>query len=182
MQHIDIRKKRPQRWPWLVGVIALVGIGWGVTTLLRADDEPAEEVAGPTVQDTHPPAAIPDRPYEARGATAASSLAALAPLGEEDVGEAVRVEGEVVATGNDAFWILAGNEVLRVDSRRMVRKGDTLVVAGSLATADPDKTERIRSVLDRHPLARSWTVVPSLKLVEEGADSAEERGDSTSRG
>lgn len=66
MRHIDIRKKRPSAWPWIVGVVLLLLVGWGVTTLLTADEEDEPGVSVPTVQDTMPPALIPQPPQRPR--------------------------------------------------------------------------------------------------------------------
>lgn len=174
MQHIDIRKKRPSRWPWLAGAVVLALVAWGVTALLRTEPEEEPALAVPTVEDTLPPAAIPAPPYESYDGDTSSALDALAPLDERDAGEAVRIQGQVVATGNDAFWLASGGIVLRVDSDRNARKGDSLVVAGTLTTADPEKTDRIRDFLDRHPRSGSWTIHRDLKLVEERADTGGE--------
>ena len=169
MRNIDIEKKRASAWPWVAGVAVLALIFWGVTVLLTPDEQSAPEVQTTTVEDTHPPAAIPDPPREALPTTPAQGIGTLTPLGQEDVGQVVRVEGEVVATGNGSFWLLAGSEVVRIDSDRQVRSGDSIAVAGPIRTADPSKTDRIESgVLSRRSSSDSWTVVRGLKVIENG--------------
>lgn len=182
MRQIDIRKKRKSRWPWLLGLVILGLAGWGITILLTPDEEPEPEIAVPTVQDTHPPAALPEPPYEQYRAPAGQSLQDLAPLDQADRGETVQFRGIVVATGNDAFWVLAGDQVLRVDSERPARRGDTLQIAGTLVQAEPDATDRMSPVLERHPDSESWTVVRALKLVEGGTDAAGDSAASASGG
>ena len=171
MGKLDIEKKQKSVWPFVAGLVVLALILVGITGLLTEDAEAGPQVTVPTVEDTFPPAAIPAPPdvEPDRGNDAARGLEEVAPLGEEDVGQVVRVEGEVVATGNEAFWILAGNQVVRVESDRVVRKGDTLSVAGTLLQADPAKTDRISDVLQRHPGSDAWRVVKAVKLVEEDA-------------
>ena len=176
MARLDVERKRKTIWPLLIGAALLVLVLWGVTALLT-DEPPAEpEVTVPTVEDTHPPAAVPAPPNTDAAATGTESTRAveeIAPVGEEDVGQTVRVAGEVVATGNQTFWLLAGEEVLRIDSARRVRKGDSLSVEGTLRAADPSKTDVITSdVLSRNPASPEWSVVRVVKLVEDNGGTA----------
>jgi len=165
--HIDIERKRPARWPWIVGLLALGVIAYGSTTLLAAADDEETHVVAPTPADTLPPAAIPAPPNPVI-LDRVHSAEELAPLGEEDVGETIRVEGEVLATGTTGFWVLAGIEVLRVDSDRSVRKGELVTVEGTLVPAAADeRTDEIASeVLSRTPRAEEWGVVRTVKLVD----------------
>lgn len=168
MRKIDVEKKRASQWPWLLGVGLLALVVWGATTLLRAPlEEEGPDLPG-TTADTLPPAAIPSSTGGASAARQAQSLAALMPLGDEDIGQTVQVEGEVVATGNDAFWIVSGSSVLRVDSFQRARKGDSLSVRGVLQPAEEAMTDQMATdVLSRDPAAQSWTVIRSVKLVDE---------------
>ena len=169
MRNIDIEKKRPSAWPWVAGVAVLALIFWGVTVLLTPDEQSGPEVQTTTVEDTHPPAAIPDPPREAVPNTPGQDIGTLTPLGDEDVGQVVRLEGEVVATGNGSFWVLAGSEVVRIDSDRQARSGDSVAVAGPIRPADPAKTDRIQNgILSRRSGADSWTIVRDLKVIENG--------------
>jgi len=174
MRRIDVEKKRVTHWPWLLGLALLVLAGWGATVLLRPPDEDEGPELPVTTADTLPPARIPGLGSPGGAAAAEPSVPDLLPLGEEHLGETVRAEGEVLATGNDAFWILAGSAILRVDSRRRTRKGDTVRVRGVLRESDPEMTDQIASdVLFRGSDSERWTVVRSLKLVdEETADTA----------
>ncbi len=123
-------------------------------------------MVGITAADTLPPSAIPIPPNPVI-LDRVHSAEELAPLGEEHVGETVRVEGEVLATGTTGFWILAGVEVLRVDSNQAVRKGELATVEGTIAPARNERTDEIASeVLTRTPRAETWGVVRTVKLVE----------------
>lgn len=164
--HIDIERKRPARWPWLLGLVCLALVVYGVTSLLAAADQDEPQVAVPTAADTVPPAAIPVPPNPVV-LNRVRSPEELAPLGEEHVGEALRVEGEVLATGTTGFWVLAGIEVLRVDSDRAVRKGEVVTIEGTLEPAVDERTDEIASeVLSRSPRAEAWGVVRTVKLVD----------------
>lgn len=167
MRNIDFRKKQPSRWPWLMGLITLGLAGWGVTILLTPDPEPDPPTVNTPAVDTLPPAAIPQPPSRVDG-SGAPDLREVAPLDEADLGETVVARGEVVATGNDAFWLLAGSAVIRVDSDRTARRGDTLRVQGTIRTADPTTTDVMASeVLSRRADSEQWTVVRAFKMVEE---------------
>lgn len=171
MRHIDVMKKRPSRWPWALGVVLLGLALWGATVLLRPpaeDDAPDLPV---TAADTLPPAEIPLTRDGARPEPEPPTLSKLMPLEEEQVGQTVKVEGDVVATGNDAVWILAGTHVIRVDSRERARKGESLSLEGVLQPADTDMADRMtQQVISREPGYEAWTVIREFKVVEKGYD------------
>lgn len=170
MRRIDVEKKRKTAWPWVIGLGVLALALWGATSLLLPDPEPEEPDIGVTAADTLPPALIPSLPGGGSAPAGTSRTGADPELGEDQLDEVVRVNGEVLATASDAFWILTASQVLRVDSPRRARKGDTVTVEGTLRRADTEKTDRIASeFISRHPAFDSWTVLRSLKLVEEGA-------------
>lgn len=178
MARLDVEKKRKTAWPWLVGAVVVVLLGIAITSLLTADPETEPALTVPTVEDTHPPAAVPRPPNvdpELTGTEAARGVEEIAPLGEEDVGQTIRVDGQVVATGNAAFWLRTGDIVLRIDSERQVQKGEALSIEGTVRQADPAKTDRIAAdVLSREPGASEWQVVRLVKLVEGGTGGGAE--------
>lgn len=182
MRHIDVMKKRPSRWPWALGVVLLGLALWGATVLLRppAEDDAADLPV--TAADTLPPAEIPLTRDGARAAPEPPTLSELMPLEEEQVGQNVKVEGDVVATGNDAVWILAGTHVIRVDSRERARKGESLSLEGVLQPADTEMADRMtQQVLSREPGYEAWTVIREFKIVEKGYDGDSD-GDSGAAG
>lgn len=163
MRRVDVERKRASRWPWALGIILLVGAVWGITVLLRSppDAEPAD--VGTTAADTLPPAAIPAPAV--REPVAAAGRDGLPPLDADHVGEPVRLRGVVVATGTDAFWMLASGRVLQVTSAEPVRRGDTLTVEGVLRTGDQERTDRITDeVLSRHPDFDQWSVIRPVRI------------------
>lgn len=176
MRRIDVEKKRPARWPWLLGVGILALVLWGVTVLLRAPVEEEIEPAGVTTPDTLPPALIPSRPATVGPLGQDEEGRAISDFDEDDIGENARVAGEVVATGNDVFWVLSGSHVLRIDSERPARRGDSVSVEGTIRSADGEMTDRMAAeVMSRHDDFDSWTIVRSLKLVD-GATLADGEG------
>lgn len=179
MGRVDVEKKQKTAAPWFAGAAILAVILLGISALLTWSDDAEPEVTVPTVEDTHPPAAVPAPPDPLTGPTdPARALEEIAPLGEEDIGQTVRLDGSVVATGNAAFWLLTGDRVVRVDSPRRVRKADSLSVRGTLRAADPSTTDLIASdVLSRHPESDGWRVVRAIKLVEDGVANASAESD-----
>lgn len=168
MRRIDVEKKRTSRWPWLLGAVLLALVVWGATVLLRSPAEPDAPDLPPTAADTLPPSAIPSATGGATAEREAQRLADLMPLGEENLGTTVEVEGEVVATGNAAFWLLSESRVLRIDSSQRARRGDTLAVRGVVETAEEALTDQMATdVLSRHPESEAWTIVRSFKVIAE---------------
>lgn len=171
MRYVDVDKKRPSPWAWVLG-LAVLGLAlWGITILLRPPPPDEQPVVGPTTADSFPPSRIPGNPGQVVPLDRQADTPDLRSLGEEHIGQAVTVEGEVVATGNGGFWVVSDDQVLRIDSSLRTRQGDTVAVRGTLRAADAAATDRMANeVLARHPDFRRWTVIRPLKLVEEEDD------------
>jgi hypothetical protein len=170
MRHLDIERKRTTAWPWVAGLVVFILIAWGVTSLLAAPEDEAEDSTAVVADDTLAPAPIPMPPAPVRDMGADRSIEELIPLSEEHVGEVVQAQGEVVATGSTGFWIATAGYVLRVDSDRAARRGESLAVRGVVQPAGgEERTDQIAAeVLSRDPAAESWQVVHTVKLVEDG--------------
>lgn len=169
MKRIDVEKKRPTRWPWLLGVGVLALVLWGVTVLSSAPEEEEAEPAGITTPDTLPPALIPSRPAAIGPQGRDEDGRSVSEFDEDDIGEVARVAGEVVATGHNGFWILAESHVLRVDSEARVRRGDSVSVEGTIRPTDGEATDRMAAeVMSRQGDFADWTIVRTLKLVDAG--------------
>lgn len=170
MRRIDVEKKRVTRAPWLLGLVVLGLALWGVTILLRPPAEPEPPEVGVTASDTLPPALIPMDPARLPGSSPERGSTPGVTLSEEHVGETVRVQGEVVATGGDTFWILVDSRALRVASPRRPRRGDRVSVSGTLREVDGATLDRgMADAMARHPDFDRWTVVRTVELVEDPA-------------
>jgi HAMP domain-containing protein len=167
MRHLDMKTKQTTAWPWLAGLVILGLVVWAATSLLAAPVEELESAGEAAAEEELSPAVLP-MPANPIGITPVHDTRELAPLSEDHVGQRVTAEGEVLATGTAGFWILAGSEVIRVDSEQVVRRGQTVRVHGTLRADDPGPTDRIaEEVISRSPMAGDWRVVHGVKLVEE---------------
>jgi hypothetical protein len=167
MRQLDMKRKQTSSLPWLAGLVILGLVVWAVTSLLAAAPEEVGPTADAAYEDELTPAPLPMQ-VNPIGVTPVRDVTELAPLDQEDVGQRLRAEGEVLATGTAGFWMLAGSEVIRVDSEQIVRKGQTVQIQGTLREDDPEMTEQIAAeVLSRSPQPNEWRVVRGVKLVEE---------------
>jgi hypothetical protein len=174
MRQLDMKRKQTSAWPWLAGLVVLGLAVWAATSLLAPKAEELDTTADAAVEDVLSPAALP-MPANPVGITPLRSVDELAPLSQDDVGQRVRAEGEVLATGTAGFWMLAGSDVLRVESGRTVRLGQTVEVQGTLQEEPPERTDQVASeVLSRRPQAEGWNVARGLKLVEEREEASTE--------
>jgi hypothetical protein len=174
MRQLDMKRKQTSAWPWLAGLVMLGLVVWATTSLLAPKADEIDETADAAVEVELSPAPLP-MPANPIGVTPLRSIQELAPLGQDDVGQRVRAEGEVLATGTEGFWILAGSEVIRVESDRQVRQGQAVEVEGTLREEPPERTDQIASeVLSRRPQSEEWNVARGLKLVEQRDESSTE--------
>jgi hypothetical protein len=177
MAYLDMKRKQITTWPWVAGLMILGLIVWAVTSLLAAPVDEERSATAAVVEEELPPATLPMQ-VNPIGIVPLRDVRELSPLGTEDVGETVRAEGEILATGTEGFWILAGLEVIRVESEEIVRKGQIVQVHGTLQEDDPERTERVAAeVLSRSPQAGDWRIVRGIKLVADRGPAAGEASD-----
>lgn len=97
MPRPDFEKKRKTAWPWLAGLAALVMTLIGISAILSWSADTGPDVTVPTVEDTHPPADIPAPPDLDPPVTGADPAPGVeeggAPPGEEEIGQAISLEG-----------------------------------------------------------------------------------------
>lgn len=171
MRHVDMKRRQTTPWPWLAGLVMLGLVVWAVTSLLAAAPEEPAPVADAAEEELSP-ASLPMQ-VNPIGVSPVRDVSELAPLDEDDIGQRLRAQGEVLATGNGGFWMLALSQVIRVDSEQVVRKGQMVEVHGTLHAQDPRRTEQIAAeVLSRGAQTDGWHVVSSVKLVAEEPEPA----------
>lgn len=142
MRHIDVERKRPQRWPWGLGLVVAAAVAWGVTRLLAPPPDPVPVDVGITAADTLPPAAVPTAPGP--DLAGLPTIHSLGPL-TEALGQPARARGRVVAVDSGGFWIRSDSFLIRVVAARRPRKGEEVEVRGAVRpvtdSAGPPQTD-----------------------------------------
>lgn len=140
MADINVERKSPSIWPWIVGLLVLALLIWAIAELVDTDEE--REIAEIEEVEEAPgalPAPIPEVPTEG-----GMSLGELEPLGAEDIGSSVQVSGQVVGQPtSDGFWLLTDtDDVLFVMSAQQVTTGEQVRVSAVLETSSAAESSR----------------------------------------
>lgn len=127
MADINVERKGPSIWPWIIGLLVLALLIWAIAEMV---DTGEEEVAGREVAE-QPVAAVPaPTPAPAEAPSAPVELETLLPLGTEDIGRIVRIRGDVVGQPTpEGFWLKTdanGDHVFFVRTPVQTRDGRTL--------------------------------------------------------
>lgn len=141
MADINVERKGPSIWPWIVGLLVLALLIWAIAEMVdRGGDE--REVAVEEVEpQVSPPAVSAPAPQ-----VEVSRFQDILPLGPEDRGQVVMLTGQVMGQPTaEGFWVrTADNDAIFVLSRRQVQAGQQVQVRGELAEAQPQQaSERL---------------------------------------
>lgn len=152
MADINVERKGPSIWPWIIGLLVLALLIWAIAEMVSTDQE---QVATETQA---PPAAVP-APAPAPGAAGAENLSALMPLGPEDANRNVMVNGEVVGQPtSEGFWIRTpDNQVIFVQSTQPVTTGQNVSATGTLQNTPSNQASTRMSEANLSPES-GWTV------------------------
>lgn len=108
MAQIPVERKSPSIWPWLIGLLVLIGLIWLLYEWFDRDEEvvPAAAVTAPAPEVGTPPAPAVTPPPAAEGpVTLATLLGGPAPY----VGKAVSLVGQPVRVADvpsdRGFWV-----------------------------------------------------------------------------
>ncbi len=177
MADINVERKGPSIWPWIIGLLVLALLIWAIAEMVDTDEEEmarVEEVEEPVAAVPTPAPTVPE--------AEAVEIETLAPLGLDDVGRTVMLEGEVVGQPtNQGFWVaseLNGEpNAIFVQTPARTRDGQMLQMAdvesgedvelmGTLQQARPDQASswidqaRLRQEAD----FQQWNVHQDLML------------------
>lgn len=176
MADINVERKGPSIWPWIIGLLVLALLIWAIAEMVDTDQA---EVAG--VEQVEEPVAAVPTPAPVTPAPG-TDLSELMPLGADDAGQMVNVEGQVVGQPTDqGFWVMtvvngqphaifAQAPARTTDGQMLqtqdVRQGQSVQLAGTLQQA---QTEQItgwieQGQLEQQPSYEQWTVVRELIL------------------
>lgn len=104
MADINVERKGPSIWPWIIGLLVLALLIWAIAEMVDTDEE---QIAGTeTVEQVQEPAAAVPAPTPITPEGAPAELSMLLPLGADDIGRTVLIDGEIVGQPtNEGFWI-----------------------------------------------------------------------------
>lgn len=134
MADINVERKGPSIWPWVIGLLVLALLIWAIAEMVDTDEAVDEVAEVEAVEE--PPAAMPEPGMEEEAE--AVEIETLMPLGPEDAGMRAEIEGTVVGEPvQDGFWVATqDNTVLFVRSDQQVESGQDIdELTGTIATA-----------------------------------------------
>ena len=126
MADINVERKGPSIWPWIIGLLVLALLIWAIAEMVDTDQPEVATVERVEQEPAAVPAPVPAEPQPG----AAADIGTVLPLGADDVGRQVMVSGTVVGQPTqDGFWIQptsAQNEVFFVRSPAHTSTGQPL--------------------------------------------------------
>lgn len=171
MADINVERKGPSVWPWIIGLLVLALLIWAIAEMVDTDETQVAEVE--EVEPAGAPAAVP-APTVEPGAAQAVELGTLMPLGTEDAGRTVTTRGTVVGQPiEEGYWILTDQDaVLFVVTEEKRNSGESVHVTGRLAPATGDRVRTWRERANLRPAA-GWTIHEDLFIAPlEGGQQA----------
>lgn len=174
------RTKRNPVWPWLLGLLVLAVLVWGISQLIRTRPQATAAVVDSA-------AAAPDSAARADSAAAPSAaeagvgpapLSAILPLGPEDVGQRVAASGQIVATITEhGFWLKAadGNLVWVATDQKMKGGPQVNEILGVVKAATPSQVSGWTGAASLSP-GRGEAVVSSVYLDATAAARGDDQG------
>lgn len=142
MADINVEKRSPGIWPWVVGLAVLALLIWALVALLDGDDDAEVAVVEPVATEVEPAPPM--------GASDATVIAAGLPVSQivqtpaEWTGRTVAGEARVVEVPTDrGFWIEDGGERLFVilddapaERPVHIQQGQGIRMSGAVVHAD----------------------------------------------
>lgn len=179
MADINVERKGPSVWPWIIGLLVLALLIWAIAEMVDTDET---QVAGvEEVEPAAPPAAVPAPTMQ--GQAAPVELQTLMPLGTDDAGRMVNARGTVVGQPlSEGYWILTDQDaVVFVLSKDRRDTGEAVQVTGRLAPAAANQVQTWRQQANLKPAA-GWTVqeevfIAPVDQAQQGAPGAPQPGD-----
>lgn len=171
MADINVERKGPSVWPWIIGLLVLALLIWAIAEMVDTDETQVAEVE--EVEPAGAPAAVP-APTVEPGAAQAVELGTLMPLGTEDAGRTVTTRGTVVGQPiEEGYWILTDQDaVLFVVTEEKRNSGESVHVTGRLAPVTGDRVRTWRERANLRPAA-GWTIHEDLFIAPlEGGQQA----------
>lgn len=174
------RKRGPLLWPWLVGLVVLALLIWGIAELVNTDRDNQQmaqaDSAGAATADGSGAGAAPAGGQAAPAAeqtVGVTPLGALVPLGIQHAGQRVMATGQVLSKpANGGFWLRSeGNALVWVKSSLSVKQGQQAPdLTGTLERARPADVQEWMKELPAE--VGKGAVVTSEVYLDAGGESA----------
>lgn len=165
MADINVERKGPSIWPWIIGLLVLALLIWAIAEMVDTDEPEVAEVT----EVERPVAAVPT-PAPEPGIAGAPAISNLMPLDAQDEGQMVSVSGQIVGQPvDDGFWILTDeNDVLFVRSDREVTSGQNVTLTGTVRTSQSGDAQEWMSGAQLQQ-AEDWNLHTSMHVEETDA-------------
>jgi len=166
MADINVERKGPSIWPWIIGLLVLALLIWAIAEMVDTDEE---RVAGTeTVEQVEEPAAAVPAPTPITPEGAPVELRTLLPLGADDIGRTVLIEGQIVGQPtNEGFWIATEvngeAHALFVQTPAMTRDGRML----QTTEIQTGRDVQIMGTLQQAPSGKASTWIQQSQLQQE---------------
>lgn len=160
MADINVERKGPSIWPWVIGLLVLALLIWAIAEMVDTD-EPAQVAEQPVEEVVEPPAAVPEP-----GTTAEiAEFDELLPIGVEDTGRQVIVEGEIVGQPqSDGFWVNMENDhVIWVQAPAISEERQPIDVA----TLETGQTIDVLGTVEELPGDQAQALIENAQLRNE---------------
>jgi hypothetical protein len=158
MADINVERKGPSIWPWIIGLLVLALLIWAVAEIVDRDDQ---QVA--TTETYEEPGAIPapvtDQTYGQPSEEA--GLTPVLPLRDEHVGTRVGIAGTVVGqpVAGQGFYLRdADNNVIFVRSPETVQAGEAVTVTGTLQRDEAQRAPELQERDGMNVTDREWSL------------------------
>ncbi|HEX7091247.1 MAG TPA: hypothetical protein VF192_13985 [Longimicrobiales bacterium] len=160
MADINVERKGPSVWPWIIGLLVLALLIWAIAEMVDTDETQVAEVE--EVEPATQPAAVPAPTTQPETAQPVD-LRMLMPLGADDAGRTISTRGTVVGQPtSNGHWILTDQDiVLFVVTDQRPSSGASVQVTGRLTPATADQIRTWREQANLQPSA-GWTVQEDL--------------------
>lgn len=168
MADINVERKGPSIWPWIIGLLVLALLIWAIAEMVDTDEPEVAEVT----EVEQPVAAVPT-PEPEPGVAEAPPVSNLMPFDAEDEGALVAVSGQVVAEPIDAgYWVLTDqNDVLFVRTHREVAEGQNVSLTGTLREAKHDDAQKWMRDAQLEE-TEDWTIHTGMYVQEDEGELA----------
>lgn len=151
MADINVERKSPSIWPWIVGLLVLALLIWAIAEMVQTEPETAPVAE---TEPMAPPAAVP-QPTGSQPVP----LQTLAPLGAEDAGRLIQTRGTIVGRPTpQGYWLLTDQDlVIFIMAPEGGQTGQMVEISGQLTPTQGEQVDAWLEAAELRPAA-GWNV------------------------